>query len=76
MNSYMNEIAETNDSISLIFLDINGLKKINDIKGHEAGDNLIKTAANILKTVFKDSYIFRAGGDEFVVVIEGEELQP
>ena len=70
MNSYMNEIAETNDSISLIFLDINGLKKINDIEGHEAGDNLIKTAANILKTVFKDSYIFRAGGDEFVVILK------
>ena len=69
MNNYMQEISETSDSISLVFLDINGLKKVNDIEGHEAGDRLIKRASKILKDVFKGHYIFRAGGDEFVVII-------
>ena len=70
MNSYMNEISESNDSICLLFLDINGLKKVNDIEGHNAGDNLIKRAATTLKSVFKKCYIFRAGGDEFVVILK------
>lgn len=70
MNSYMNEISETNDSIALVFLDINGLKKVNDVEGHIAGDNLIKRAASVLKNVFVNCNIFRAGGDEFVVILK------
>ena len=70
MNNYINEIQESNESIAIVFLDINGLKKVNDIEGHIAGDNLIKRAANVLKSVFNNSYIFRAGGDEFVVILK------
>ena len=70
MNDYMNEISESNDNISIIFLDINGLKKVNDNEGHLAGDNLIKRAANALKNVFAGYYVFRAGGDEFVVILK------
>ena len=70
MNSYMTEIAETKEPIGVIFLDINGLKKVNDTEGHLAGDNLIKRAANVLKNVYSKEYIFRAGGDEFVVILK------
>ncbi len=70
MNSYMTEIAETKEPIGVIFLDINGLKKVNDTEGHLAGDNLIKRAANVLKNVYSKAYIFRAGGDEFVVILK------
>ena len=49
MNNYMQEISETSDTISLIFLDINGLKKVNDIEGHAQGDKLIKRASRTLK---------------------------
>ncbi|WP_294428325.1 GGDEF domain-containing protein [uncultured Treponema sp.] len=52
----------------VVFADLNGLKQINDNKGHEAGDNLIKSAAQIIKQVFKNYEIYRAGGDEFVVI--------
>ena len=71
MNNYMERIANKhNHPIGLMFLDINGLKKINDIEGHLAGDLLIKRAATVLKTIFKNNPVFRAGGDEFVVILD------
>ena len=58
---------------ALVFLDINGLKKVNDNDGHLAGDNLIRRAANTLLSVFTENDIFRVGGDEFVVILRGAE---
>ena len=55
-------------TISVVFADLNGLKPINDNEGHNAGDALLKQAAQILKDTFSDCEIYRAGGDEFVVV--------
>lgn len=53
-----------------IAVDINGLKKANDTLGHEAGDELIKGAANCLNNCFRDyGNVFRTGGDEFVSII-------
>ena len=70
LNSYMNEILETPDApTALVFLDINGLKKVNDKDGHLAGDNLIRRAANTLIGVFPENDIFRVGGDEFVTIL-------
>lgn len=53
----------------IIFADLNGLKTCNDNYGHEEGDKLLKNAANLLKEVFPDDEIYRAGGDEFVVIV-------
>lgn len=64
---------------SVIFADLNGLKWVNDTKGHKAGDEILKTAASILKNVFPEGDVFRAGGDEFVVLAPGmteAELAP
>ena len=47
---------------------MNGLKPINDNEGHNAGDCLLKEAALILKLTFEGCEIYRAGGDEFVIV--------
>ncbi len=61
-----------------VAVDINGLKKANDNLGHEAGDELIKGAANCLKNCFKDyGNVFRTGGDEFVAIIscDSEKLE-
>ena len=55
-------------TVSVVFADLNGLKPINDNEGHNAGDALLKSAAEILKETFRDCEIYRAGGDEFVVV--------
>ena len=56
---------------AVIFADMNGLKRINDEDGHSAGDRILKAAASILKEVFPDHDVYRAGGDEFMVIAEG-----
>ena len=55
-------------SVSVVFADLNGLKPVNDNEGHNAGDALLIRASQILKETFADCEIYRAGGDEFVVV--------
>ena len=62
----------------MIFCDLNGLKRVNDSKGHSAGDELIKNAAATLEEHFGPDDVFRAGGDEFVVILTGvteEQMQ-
>lgn len=57
------------------YIDLNGLKKINDQNGHEAGDAFIRNAAEVINEVFYDK-AYRVGGDEFVVIsIETEEQE-
>ena len=53
-------------NIGIAYMDLDGLKEINDIYGHEAGDDLIRRAASAIAEVFPDRG-FRVGGDEFVV---------
>lgn len=61
-------------SALLFFADLDGLKQINDSKGHEVGDAAIVEAAEVLRQSFRDTdVIARFGGDEFVVlVVEAE----
>ena len=76
LNNVMNEILDSRDALtSLIFLDINGLKKVNDEQGHIAGDILIKRAANVLISVFHNNDIYRVGGDEFVIILRDVEKE-
>ena len=56
----------------LIVFDLNDLKRTNDTKGHEAGDELIREASRTICDHFKHSPVFRIGGDEFVALLEGE----
>lgn len=59
-----------NLEISGIMIDINNFKRINDMYGHKSGDEALISIANILKSsVRKQDYVFRVGGDEFVVLI-------
>ena len=58
----------TNTSMQISFVDVDGLKKINDKCGHEEGDLIIKTAAKILQKKAGKSYVIRYGGDEFVIL--------
>ena len=63
--------------MGIVFADLNGLKAVNDIEGHDAGDKLLTRAAALLRIAFADQEIFRAGGDEFMVFcpeIEKEQL--
>ena len=54
---------------SIVF-DINGLKEINDVHGHEAGDKAIIVIGNALKNLFGPEITFRIGGDEMVVIYQ------
>jgi len=59
-----------NHPISVITIDINGLKMTNDVFGHNAGDELIKQAAKTLKLACReDEIIVRLGGDEFLILL-------
>ena len=62
-------------NIGIVFADLNGLKQMNDNEGHSAGDKLIKDAAKILKTVFFKKEIYRAGGDEFMVLLRDVTME-
>lgn len=57
--------------ISVCFIDINGLKEVNDFLGHEAGDELILTVADGIRAhIRKTDFVSRLGGDEFLIVFE------
>lgn len=55
--------------------DCDNLKGINDHYGHEKGDEYLKAASKMISTVFKNSPVFRVGGDEFTVVLLDEDFQ-
>ena len=62
------------DDLVLFSIDVNGLKTVNDTKGHAAGDELIKGAADSLAlSVGKKGKTYRTGGDEFIALIRTED---
>ena len=63
--------------LGVAYIDLNGLKQVNDRKGHEAGDDFICNAAQIIDDMFPER-AYRIGGDEFVVItwdVEKEEFE-
>ncbi len=70
------KIAEGTAAFSVVVLDINDLKRINDDHGHEEGDRIISEAAAIMRQAFPVGSCYRIGGDEFAVLLEGTEAQP
>ena len=82
MNNFVEALSNGSISrkgpVGVVFTDLNGLKTVNDVEGHEAGDRILKAAACALRDVFGPDEIFRAGGDEFVMIVTGfssEELE-
>ncbi len=65
-----------NESVALIFLDIDSLKLINDSLGHDAGDYLLKEVAERLRTcIRRTDAIARLGGDEFTIIVKNVKSQ-
>ncbi|MDC7294245.1 EAL domain-containing protein [Butyrivibrio sp. DSM 10294] len=59
---------------AVVVCDINGLKQINDNLGHKAGDEYLKSGCELICDIFRHSPVFRVGGDEFVVIVQGHGL--
>ena len=81
-NAFSEYIMTVNDKImtssesyhfGVIMCDVNDLKKINDTRGHSFGDEAIQRTSRLICDIFDHSPVFRVGGDEFVVVLDGRD---
>lgn len=77
-NCYIKKLGQlshgTLHTLGVIYIDINGMKKLNDNFGHEYGDRVIQNVADILRAR-AESNAFRVGGDEFVVLCENTKQE-
>ncbi len=67
MDIIKNGSAET--PFGIVNIDLNGLKRVNDEEGHEAGDRLLRQAGEVIRKVYYEDDVYRTGGDEFVVIM-------
>jgi diguanylate cyclase (GGDEF)-like protein len=66
--------ARSGQSATLVFIDLDGMKAINDKYGHDQGDAALIATASILRSVFRGSDVLsRLGGDEFCVLLLHDE---
>ena len=80
-HSYLEAVERINKGLAsgmitefgVIVFDLNGLKHVNDTLGHEEGDTYIKKGCSLICSRFAHSPVFRIGGDEFVVILEGSD---
>ena len=59
----------------IVMIDLNFLKRTNDTYGHDIGDMAISSLALIICDIFRHSSVYRIGGDEFVVIVQGEDYE-
>lgn len=63
------------DAFAVVVFDLNNLKYINDTQGHRAGNKYIVDACRYICDMYSHSPVFRVGGDEFVVILEGRDYE-
>ena len=68
------KILAGNAQFCIIMIDINFLKRVNDTYGHERGNEYLINACELACEVFGKENVYRVGGDEFVVILDGDEV--
>lgn len=72
--AFLDAFEQARGSVSLVLLDIDRFKSINDTLGHKAGDDVIVAVAQVLKDLLgEDAMVARIGGEEFAVLLSGSE---
>ena len=66
------DLIASEGSVQVLFIDMNDMKAINDLFGHESGDAALKASARILQRICSENaFIMRYGGDEFIIIDSG-----
>jgi diguanylate cyclase (GGDEF)-like protein len=74
LDERLEAVVERGGALAIVFCDLDGLKQINDTRGHDAGDSAIRRTADVLAGAahgFAGAAVCRVGGDEFCVVLDG-----
>ena len=69
------ESGDESLAYAVVIFDANFLKRVNDLYGHDAGNELIRRAAQVICRVFAHSPVYRTGGDEFAAILEGADYE-
>ena len=64
---------ESNLEFAIALFDCDNLKDINDAYGHDKGDVYLRGSSNLISRIFVNSTVYRIGGDEFAIILEGED---
>lgn len=72
-NRYERDLPEVYErhksSLACVYIDVNGLREMNNTEGHDKGDEMLRTVAGEIRKHFETEYIYRIGGDEFVLFL-------
>ncbi len=69
------KVGDEDLSFGVVVCDINDLKRINDTRGHSFGDEAIQRASRMICEIYKHSPVYRIGGDEFAVILWGNDYE-
>ncbi|WP_028857128.1 sensor domain-containing diguanylate cyclase [Psychrilyobacter atlanticus] len=74
LKKYIAKSKKENNTFAVLFMDLDGFKKINDTYGHDTGDKVLKLAAKRIKgSIKKEDIVARLGGDEFIAILRNIE---
>ena len=73
--AFKRDVQDMDGEYALVMFDLNHLKKVNDNFGHDKGDLYIRGCCRIICDQYKHSPVYRIGGDEFVVLLKGEDYE-
>ncbi len=65
------EALRTKEKIHVLFINVDNFRQVNEIYGHSIGDQLLKNIASCIKSVVKEGFVARVGGDEFLIIQKG-----